>query len=188
MTVKSPGAGTEVPSSGWSNVSTRVAPVAVAIVSDGGEPAAVKVTVAVLMIAAALTVPLTVALPAVDGRGQRCGVGAVGVVGYCGEGAAAVVESATVSPPAVRFVPEASLSRTVIVEVEVPSATIDDGLALIVEVAPDAGPGAGGGPAVKVTVAVLGDRRRVDGAADGAAAGGRRARSASRCRCRRGCR
>ncbi len=65
-----------------------------------------------------------------------------------------VVESATASPPATRLVPEASLSRTVIVEVEAPFATIDAGAAVIVEVVPSAGPGGGGGPAVKVTVAV----------------------------------
>ena len=43
------------------------------------------------------------------------------------------------------------MSRTVIVEVEVPSAWIEVGLAAIVEVAPEAGPGA---TALKVTVAV----------------------------------
>ncbi len=62
-----------------------------------------------------------------------------------------VVARATVSPPAIRLVPEASLSRTVIVEVELPSAWIEVGLAVIVEVAPEAGPG---GAAPKVTVAV----------------------------------
>ena len=67
------------------------------------------------------------------------------------ESAPPVVESATVSPPAARFVPAASFSRTVIVEVAIPFAWIEVGLALIVEVAPDAGPGT---IAPKVTVAV----------------------------------
>ena len=67
MTVKSLGAGTELPSSAWSKVSTRVAAVAVAVTRLGAVPAAVKVTVAVLVIAAAFTVPLTVAPPALDG-------------------------------------------------------------------------------------------------------------------------
>jgi hypothetical protein len=62
-----------------------------------------------------------------------------------------VVESATVSPPATRLVPEASFSWTVIVEVELPSAWIEVGLTEMVEVAPEAGPAA----AVKVTEATL---------------------------------
>ena len=52
-------------------------------------------------------------------------------------------ESATLSPPVVRLVPEASLSWTVIVEVEAPSATIEVGLAVIVEVVAGGRAGAG---------------------------------------------
>ncbi len=46
----------------------RVAPVTVAASSAGGEPGLVKVTLAVLVIGVALTVPLTVALPAATGE------------------------------------------------------------------------------------------------------------------------
>ncbi len=52
----------------------------------------------------------------------------------------AVVESATVPPEPVRLLPSASLSWTVIVEVELPSAVIEPGAALIVEVAVEAAP------------------------------------------------
>ncbi len=51
-----------------------------------------------------------------------------------------VVESATVPPEPVRLLPSASLSWTVIVEVELPSAVIEPGAALIVEVAVEAAP------------------------------------------------
>ncbi len=51
-----------------------------------------------------------------------------------------VVESATVPPEPVRLLPSASLSWTVTVEVELPSAVIEPGAALIVEVAVEAAP------------------------------------------------
>ena len=51
-----------------------------------------------------------------------------------------MVESATVPPEPVRLLPSASLSWTVIVEVELPSAVIEPGAALIVEVAVEAAP------------------------------------------------
>ena len=50
----------------------------------------------------------------------------------------AVVASATVAPPLVRFVPAASLSFTVRVEVLLPLAAIEVGDAVIVEVAGEA--------------------------------------------------
>ncbi len=46
-----------------------------------------------------------------------------------------VVPSVTVSPPLVRLLPLASLSSTVIVDVDVPSAAIEVGEAVINEVA-----------------------------------------------------
>lgn len=61
----------------------------------------------------------------------------------------AVVERATVAPPVVSGVSDASRSSTVIVDVLVPSAGIEVGDAVICDVAPDAGPGP-----VNVTVAV----------------------------------
>ncbi len=59
-----------------------------------------------------------------------------------------VVPSVTVSPPVVRLLPLASLSRTVIVEVDVASAAIEVGEAVINEVVADAA------PVVKLTVAL----------------------------------
>ncbi len=59
-----------------------------------------------------------------------------------------VVDSATVSPPLFRLTPLASLSCTVIADVLVPLATMDVGLAVIVEVAAE------GCLAWKVTVAL----------------------------------
>ena len=53
----------------------------------------------------------------------------------------AVVESVTLEPPVVRLLPAASLACTVIVVVLDPSAVIEDGLPLIVEVAVEIGPG-----------------------------------------------
>ena len=61
----------------------------------------------------------------------------------------AVVERATVAPPVVSGIPEASRSSTVIVDVLVPFAGIVVGEAVICDVAPDGGPGP-----TKVTVAV----------------------------------
>ena len=61
----------------------------------------------------------------------------------------AVVARATAAPPLVRLFPPASLSCTVMVEVLVPFAVIEVGLALMVEVAGEAA------AAVKVTVALL---------------------------------
>ncbi len=58
------------------------------------------------------------------------------------------VASTTVSPPSVRLLLLASFSCTVIVEVDVPSATIEVGAAVIREVVASATPG------VNVTVAV----------------------------------
>ena len=52
-----------------------------------------------------------------------------------------VVESVTALPPAARLLPVTSLSCTVIVEVVVPLARIEVGLAAIVEFAAEAGPG-----------------------------------------------
>ncbi len=60
-----------------------------------------------------------------------------------------VVERATVSPPVVRLLPLTSLSWTVMVEVDVPSAVIEAGAAVINEVAAEAAPG------VKLTVTVF---------------------------------
>ncbi len=60
-----------------------------------------------------------------------------------------VVANATVSPPAVRMMPLASLSCTIIVEVDVPLAVMEVGAAVINEVAAEAAPG------VKLTVALL---------------------------------
>ena len=61
----------------------------------------------------------------------------------------AVVESATVAPPVVSGIPDASRSSTVMVEVLEPFAGIEVGDAVICDVAPDGGPGP-----VNVTVAV----------------------------------
>ena len=52
-----------------------------------------------------------------------------------------VVASPTVSPPVVRSLPLASLSWTVIVDVEAPSATIETGAAEMVDCVSSAGPG-----------------------------------------------
>ena len=51
-----------------------------------------------------------------------------------------VVPNVTVSPPVVRLLPLASLSRTLTVDVDVPSAAIEVGEAVINEVAADAAP------------------------------------------------
>ncbi len=59
-----------------------------------------------------------------------------------------VVPSVTVSPPLVRLLPLASLSRTLTVDVDVPSAAIVVGEAVINEVAAEAA------PVVKLTVAL----------------------------------
>ncbi len=59
-----------------------------------------------------------------------------------------VVPNVTVFPPVVRLLPLASLIRTVIVEVDVPSAVIVVGEAVINEVAAEAA------PVVKLTVAL----------------------------------
>ena len=66
-----------------------------------------------------------------------------------------VAESATALPPAVRLLPVTSLSWTVIVEVEVPLAWIEVGLAAIVEFAPEAAPGVTLMNAVPVTAGLI---------------------------------
>ena len=59
-----------------------------------------------------------------------------------------VVDSVTVSPPVVRLLPLASLSCTVIIEVDVPLAVMEVGAAVINEVV------AAGAPGLKLTVAL----------------------------------
>ena len=99
------------------------------------------------MMAVAFNEPVTMAVPAV--------VGEVSVAEYVPSllsvtdpSEPRVVKSATVSPPEVRSLPLASLSWAVIVEVLTPSAVIEVGAALIVEVVRSAGPG------TKLTVAL----------------------------------
>jgi hypothetical protein len=111
-----------------------------------GAPA-VNVTVAVAVTALPLRVPEIVALPAT--------VGDVNIAEYIPlllsvtlPRVPAVVPSATVPPLAVRLLPFASFSCTVIVDVLVPFAVMDVGDAVIVDCARLAA------PAVKVTVAV----------------------------------
>ncbi len=58
------------------------------------------------------------------------------------------VESVTVSPPVVRMFPLMSFSCTVMVEVDMPSAVIEEGAAVIRDVVASATPG------VRVTVAL----------------------------------
>ena len=58
------------------------------------------------------------------------------------------VASVIVSPPVVRLLPLLSLSCTVMVEVDMPSATIESGAAVISDVVESASPG------VRVTVAI----------------------------------
>ena len=105
-----------------------------------GEVLATKSTVAVLVKVEPLTVPLTVAVPAL--------VLEVSVAVYVPLPSSVtalsvprVVESATVSPPAARLLPFVSFKRTVTVEVLEPSAVIVVGAALIVEVDAEAPPG-----------------------------------------------
>jgi hypothetical protein len=97
-------------------------------------------TVAVSVIATVFSVPVTVAVPAV--------VDDVNVAEYVpsrlsvtAPSVPASVTSATVSPPAVRLLPFASFNCTVTVDVDVPSATMLAGDAVIVDVAADAAPG-----------------------------------------------
>ncbi len=59
-----------------------------------------------------------------------------------------VVERTTVSPPVVRLLPLSSLSWTVMEEVELPSAVIEAGAAVMSEVSTEATPG------LKLTVAL----------------------------------
>ena len=66
-----------------------------------------------------------------------------------------VAASVTRLPPAVRSFPVTSLSWTVIVEVEVPLAWIEVGLAAIVEFAPEAAPGVTSMNAVPVTAGLI---------------------------------
>ena len=105
-----------------------------------GVASATKSTAAVLVKVEPLTVPLTVAVPAL--------VLEVSVAVYVpvplsvtAPSVPRVVESATVSPPTTRLLPFVSFRRTVTAEVLEPSAVIVVGAALIVEVDAEAPPG-----------------------------------------------
>jgi hypothetical protein len=114
----------------------------------------VNSTVAVSVIATPLSVPVTVAVPAV--------VDDVNVAEYVpsplsvtAPSVPASVASATVSPPAVRLLPFASFSCTVTADVDAPSATMLVGDAVIVDVAADPAPGVNSTVAVSVIATPL---------------------------------
>jgi hypothetical protein len=109
---------------------------------------AVKVTVALSAIDAPFSVPVIVAVPAVV-EDVSVAVYVPFPLSVTAERLPAVVASATVAPPLVRLFEPASLSCTVMVDVLLPSATIEVGAAVMVEVTGEAA------PAVKVTVALL---------------------------------
>lgn len=113
-----------------------------------------KFTTALSMIAAAFTVPVAIAVPAE--------VDEVSVAVYVPSPLSVtdpreprVVAKVTVSPPEVRLLLLASLNRTVIVLVDEPSAVIEPGAALIVDVVRSAGPGTKSTVALSVIAAAL---------------------------------
>ena len=122
---------------------------AAVMVEVTGEAApAVKVTVALLAIAAPFNMPVIVAVPAMV-EDVSVAVYVPFPLSVTAERLPAVVARATVPPPLVRLFPVASLSCTVMVDVLLPSAAIEVGDAEIVEVDAEAA------AAAKVTVALL---------------------------------
>ena len=99
----------------------------------------VKVTDVVFARADPFSVPVIVAAPVLVDD-VNVAVYVPSLLSVTLDGVPRVVASATVPPLAMRLLPSASLSWTVTIEVLVPFATIEAGLALIVEVAVDAPP------------------------------------------------
>ena len=101
---------------------------------------ATKATLALSVIEAAFSVPLTVAVPfAVDDVSRAVYVPSP--LSAKLDNVPAFELRAIVSPPVVRLLPLASLACTVMVVLETPSAVIEDGVAVTVDVAAEASPG-----------------------------------------------